>query len=38
MTSYEYNLEELETLHGKTVLILGAATGIGREALDLAYG
>ncbi|KAJ9604227.1 hypothetical protein H2200_011061 [Cladophialophora chaetospira] len=37
MTSYEFEDSELEVLQGKTVLIVGAATGIGRATVLLAH-
>ncbi|KAF2855377.1 NAD(P)-binding protein [Plenodomus tracheiphilus IPT5] len=37
MTTYSLDLQELENLKDKTVLIIGAATGIGRAAVDVAH-
>ncbi|OCL12645.1 NAD(P)-binding protein [Glonium stellatum] len=37
MTTYHVNDEDLSSLQGKTILIIGAATGIGRAAVDIAH-
>jgi len=37
MTDYEVKDSELESLRGKTILIIGAATGIGRATVLLAH-
>lgn len=37
MTSYEVKDSDLDALGGKTVLIVGAATGIGRSTVLLAH-
>lgn len=37
MASYEVKESELDALRGKTVLIVGAATGIGRSTVLLAH-
>jgi len=37
MTTYEYQNFELRKLAGKTILITGGATGLGRAAVKLAY-
>ena len=38
MTSYECEDKDLKNLSSKTVLIIGAVTGIGRAAVDLLVG
>lgn len=38
MTTYSIDPAELKALHGKTILITGAATGIGEAAFKLAIG
>ena len=38
MTTYEYNPEELSSLKGKTILIVGAASGIGRAVVEIIHG
>lgn len=37
MTSYDYDNAELSALKGKTILIFGAATGIGLATVQLAH-
>lgn len=37
MTTYDWDTDELKALAGKTILITGAATGIGRAALEIAH-
>lgn len=37
MTTYQLKDEELHALKGKTILITGAATGIGRAAVDIMH-
>lgn len=37
MTTYELNLGELHALKGKTILITGAASGIGRATAIIAH-
>ena len=37
MTTYAFDKQKLGSLKGKTMLIVGAATGIGRAALDIAW-
>jgi NAD(P)-dependent dehydrogenase (short-subunit alcohol dehydrogenase family) len=37
MASFQIKDSELEALQGKTVLIVGAATGIGRATVFLAH-
>lgn len=37
MTTYLIDDEDFAVLKGKTVLITGSVTGIGRAAVDLAY-
>ncbi|KAK3061492.1 hypothetical protein LTS18_006078, partial [Coniosporium uncinatum] len=37
MTTYEYHNFELQRLAGKTILITGGATGVGRAAVELAH-
>ena len=38
MTTYTLDTEKLAGLKGKTVLIIGAVTDIGRAALQIAHG
>jgi NADPH:quinone reductase-like Zn-dependent oxidoreductase len=38
MTTYEVQDDELDALKGKTVLIIGGVTGIGRATVLLAHG
>jgi NADPH:quinone reductase-like Zn-dependent oxidoreductase len=38
MTSYTLADTDLNSLAGKTILIIGAATGVGRAAVDIAIG
>lgn len=38
MTTYTVDDEEFAALKGKTVLITGSVTGIGRATVHLAYG
>lgn len=37
MTNYEVKDSELEALRGRTILIIGAASGIGRATVLLAH-
>lgn len=37
MTTYDLKDSELESLKGKTLLITGASTGIGRDTVKLAH-
>lgn len=38
MTTYSIDVEDLASLKDKTILITGAATGIGRSAVQVALG
>jgi NADPH:quinone reductase-like Zn-dependent oxidoreductase len=38
MTSYVIEPDELSKLKGKTILIVGAASGIGHAAVEIALG
>jgi hypothetical protein len=38
MATYIVNDGDLSALRGSTILIIGAATGIGRAAVKLAFG
>lgn len=38
MTTYIVKPSELEQLKGKTILITGCASGIGRATAQIAYG
>lgn len=38
MTTYQFQDSELQSLKGKTILILGGSTGIGRATIELAHG
>jgi NADPH:quinone reductase-like Zn-dependent oxidoreductase len=37
MTTYHFEEIELQALKGKTLLITGASTGIGRETVKIAH-
>lgn len=37
MTTYHFEEVELQALKGKTLLITGASTGIGRETVKIAH-
>jgi NAD(P)-dependent dehydrogenase (short-subunit alcohol dehydrogenase family) len=38
MTTYDFTEVELQALKGKTILITGASTGIGRDTVKIAHG
>jgi BRCT domain type II-containing protein len=37
MTTYDFKEQELQGLKGKTIIITGASTGIGRDTAKIAY-
>lgn len=38
MSVYPFDKEQLRNLRGRTILITGAASGIGRAAAQIAHG
>jgi NADPH:quinone reductase-like Zn-dependent oxidoreductase len=38
MSTYPFDKEQLQNLRGRTILITGAASGIGQAAAQIAHG